>query len=250
VKNATPDGYTILLAASATVTDLVTTRNPTFDVRTDLEPITKAVFGIQGIYVNADLPANTIPEFVAYAKANPGKLNYGTTGNGSVNHVSTEALSITTGIQMVHVPYAQGTGAFLAALMAGDIQFATTDVTGAQAAVDTGKVRILGVLATERMPSRPNTPAIVEFYPDMAAYTGTLWFGFFAPPKTPADILQRLHADITGCLNDPSLRTSLKKYGYEDNQIIANTPEQFKASIAADVGRLRDIVERAKIPLR
>ena len=250
VKMAAPDGYTLILAASATVTDLVTKATPTFDVRQDLEPISKLAFGVQGIFVNAGLPIANVAELVNYAKANPGKLNYATTGIGSVNHLSTEALALTTGIKMVHIPYPQGTGPFLAALMGGEVQLALTDVGGAQAAVDSGKVRLIGTLTRQRMPSRPALPAVVETFPEMATYTGTLWYGFFAPPKTPADIIQKAHGEITACLNDPQVRASFRKMGYEDNQIVADTPAQFKASILEDIGRLRDIVRQANIQLR
>lgn len=250
VKLAAPDGHTLILAASATVTDLVTKQAPTFDVRQDLEPISKLAFGVQGIFVNAGLPISTAEELVKYAKANPGKLNYATTGIGSVNHLSTEALALTTGISMVHIPYPAGTGPFLSALMAGEVQLALTDVGGAQGALDSGKIRLIGLLTRQRMPSRPAVPAIVESFPDMATYTGTLWYGFFAPPKTPAEVIQKVHAEITACVNDAQVRSAFRKMGYEDNQIIADTPAQFKASILDDITRLRDIVRQANIQLR
>lgn len=250
VKGAAPDGYTLILAASATVTDLVTKKTPTFDVRQDLEPIAKLAFGVQGIFVNAGLPIGNVAELVSHAKANPDKLNYATTGIGSVNHLSTEALALHTGIRMVHIPYPQGTGPFLTALMSGEVQLALTDVGGAQAALDSGKVRLIGLLTRQRMPSRPAVPAIVETFPDMATYTGTLWYGFFAPPRTPADVVQKAHGEITACLNDPQVRASFRKMGYEDNQIVADTPAQFKASILEDIGRLGEIVRQANIQLR
>lgn len=250
VSTATPDGYTILLAASATVTDLVTSQTPSFDVRTELEPITKLASGVQGVYVNADLPVRSMQELVDYAKARPGELNYATTGIGSVNHVSTEALATTTGIKMVHVPFPGGTGPFLTALMGGQVQFAMTDLGGAQAALDSGRIRLLGVLARQRLNSRSNVPTVIETFPNMAPYTGTLWFGFFAPPKTPASLIGALHKEIVGCLNDSQTRAQIRNFGYEESQIVANTPEQFKASILEDIERLRDIVSRAGIPLR
>ena len=250
VKLAPPDGHTLILAASATVTDLATKQAPTFDVRQDLEPISKLAFGVQGIFVNAALPIGNAAELVNYARANPGKLNYATTGIGSVNHLSTEAFSLSTGIQMAHIPYPQGTGPFLSALKAGEVQLALTDVGGAQAALDSGKVRLIGLLTRQRMPSRPAVPAIVETFPDMANYTGTLWYGFFAPPRTPVDVIHKAHAEITGCLNDPQVRASLRKMGYEDNQIVADTPAQFKASILDDIARLKEVVRQANIQLR
>ena len=250
VKMAPADGHTILLTASAAVTDLVTSKAPAFDIRQDLEPISKLASGVQGLYVNAALPIHSVRDLVDYAKAHPAELNFATTGIGSVNHISTEALAITTGMKVTHVPFPQGTGPFLAAMMGGQIQFAMTDVSGAQAALESGKVRLIGVLTRERVPSRPEVPSIVESFPAMGAYTGTLWYGFFAPPKTPQDIVQKLHAEITACINDPQVRIQLKKFGYEDHQIVAGTPEQFRTSILEDVNRVKDIVQRANIPLR
>ena len=250
VSTASPDGHTIILAASATVTDLVTSRNPAFDVRTELEPITKLGSGVQGLYVNSTLPIQTITDLVNYAKARPGQLNYATAGVGSVNHVSTEALSTTTGIKMTHVPFPGGTGPFLSALMGGVVEVAMTDLGGAQAALDSGKIRLIGVMSKERLQSRPHVPTVIESFPSMLPYLGTLWFGFFAPPKTPKDIMVVLHTEIVACLNEPITRASLKKFGYEDSQIVANTPEQFRKSILEDIERLKDIVQRADIQLR
>lgn len=249
VKNAPPDGYTLILTSSATVTDLATKRNPTFDVRQDLEPITKLGFGIQGFFVNAGLPVSTIGELIAYSKANPGKLNYATTGVGSVNQLSTEAFALNAGIQLVHVPYPQGTGALLNGLMSGEIQIVMTSLSSAQPALATGKIRMLSVLEAKRSPLRPNLQTLVEALPGMANFTGTLWYGFFAPPRTPRDIIQKLHGDITACLRDPGLKAQLQKLGYEESQIVANTPEEFRASIIEEINQLKDVVQRAKIPL-
>lgn len=249
VKSATPDGYTLLLTSSATVTDLATKRAPTFDVRQDLEPITKLGFGVQGLYVTAALPATTVGELIAYAKANPGKLNYATTGVGSVNQLSTEALALNAGMKLVHVPYPQGTGALLNGLMSGEIQIVMTSLSSAQPALATGKVRMLAVLEKQRSPSRPNLPTLVEAVPGMANFTGTLWYGFFAPPKTPKDLIGKAHGDITACLKDQGVRTALQKLGYEDNQIVANTPEEFRASIIEEINQLKDVVQRANMPL-
>ena len=249
VKNSPPDGYTLLLSSSAMVTDLATKRAPTFDVRQDLEPITKLGFGVQGLYVTASLPANTVGELIAYAKANPNKLNYATTGVGSVNQLSTEALALNAGMSLVHVPYPQGTGALLNGLMSGEIQIVMTSLSSAQPALATGKVRLLAVLEKQRSPSRANQPTLVETVPGMANFTGTLWYGFFAPPKTPKDLIGKAHGDITSCLRDQGVRTALQKLGYEDNQIVANTPEEFRASIIEEINQLKDVVQRANMPL-
>ncbi len=249
VKSSPPDGYTLILTSSATVTDLATKRAPTFDVRQDLDPISKLGFGVQGLYVNASLPARTVAEFVSHARANPGKLNYATTGVGSVNQLSTEALALSAGIRIVHVPYPQGTGALLNGLMSGEIQIVMTSLSSAQPALSTGKIRLLAVLERERSPSRPNLPTLVEELPGMAIFTGTLWYGFFAPPKTGKDIIQKVHGEVVACLKDPAVKAGMQKLGFEENQIVANTPEEFRASIIEEINQLKDVVQRAGIPL-
>ena len=249
VKNSPPDGYTLLLTSSSTVTDLATVKSPTFDVRQDLEPITKLVSGTVGVYVNASSPFNTVEDFIAYAKASPGKVNYGTTGIGSVNHLSTEALALNAGINMVHIPYPQGTGAVLTALASNELHLVMISISGARPMLNSGKIRLLSVLEKQRAPSRPDLPTLIEAVPGMASLAGTVWWGLFAPPKTPRDLVQKLYAEISACLFDQTVRTALRKLGFEESEIIGNAPEEFRDSIIEDVRNLKDVVQRAKLPL-
>lgn len=250
VKAAPPDGYTLLFSASNMVVDLALGINPEFDVRRDLEPISKLLFGVQGIYVHAGLPVQTMADLIAYAKANPGKLNYGTTGTGSINHVGSEALAMTTGTRLVHVPYPKGAGAFYAALMTGEIQLVLAEVNTGQSALETGRVRLLAVMAAQRMPSRPNVPALPETVPSIAPYLGNLWYGYFAPAHTPKDIIERTYAELRACVADEDARVQFRKMGYENNQIVANRPEEFKASIIEDAVKLSDLVKKVNISLK
>lgn len=249
VKNSPPDGYTLILTSSATVTDLAISRSPTFDVRQDLEAISKLVNGKQGLYVSASSTIKSVLEFLVYAKANPGLVNYGTTGIGSVNHLSTEALALNAGISMAHIPYPQGTGAVLTALLSGEVQFVMTGMSGAHGMLTSGKIRLISVLEKQRSPGRPDLPTLVEIVPGMASFTGTLWWGFFGPPKTSKEVAQKVQTEISGCLNDQNVRTSLKKLGFEDSEIIGNSPDEFRESINEDVRHLKDVVQRAKLPL-
>lgn len=252
VRNARPDGHTLLIHSSVTAIVLATQANPAYDVRRDLLPIMKLAFGVQGVYVNAALPIRSVPDLIAHARANPGRLNYGTVGEGSVNHLATEALAIGGGgLRMVHVTYAQGgTAAFLAALMAGDIQLALTDLSGAQATLDTGRIRLLAIMANRRLATRPDVPTLAEFVPEMARYFGMLWYGFFAPPGTPAGPVQTIHAAMRACLEDAEVRASLRRLGYEADQIVGDTPEAFRQSVLEDVAKFQEIVRRAGISLR
>lgn len=246
IKAAPPDGYTLGFAASTMVADLAMGENPSFDVRRDLEPVTKALYGVQGIFINSELPVQSLADFINYAKNNPGKINYGSVGIGSVNHLATEALAMTTGTNMVHVPYPKGTAAFLTAIMGGELQMGMTDVNSPQGMMDTGKLKLIAILANQRLPSRPTTPLITETVPGMSTYVGNLWYGFFAPVKTPRDIIERNYTEIRQCLmSDEDVRAQFRKAGYESTQLIANRPEEFKAGIAEDVKRITDLVQRA-----
>ena len=248
IKAAAPDGYTLGFAASTMVSDLAMGANTSFDVRRDLEPVTKAVYGVQGIFINSELPVQSMADLVNYAKTNPGKINYGSVGVGSVNHLATEALTITTATNMVHIPYPKGTAAFLAAVMSGELQMAMTDVNSPQGMLETGKIKLLAILANQRLPSRPNVPLITETVPGMGTYVGNLWYGFFAPVQTPRDIIERNYTEIRRCLiNDEDTRAQFRKAGYESSQLIANRPEEFKASIAEDVAKISDLVKKANI---
>lgn len=252
VRNARPDGHTLLIHSSVTAIVLATQANPAYDVRRDLTPVMKLAFGVQGVYVNAALPIRSVPDLIAQAKANPGRLNYGTVGEGSVNHLATEALAIGGGgLRMVHVTYAQGgTAAFLTALMAGDIQLALTDLSGAQATLDTGRIRLLAIMANRRLPTRPEVPTLAETVPDMARYSGMLWYGFFAPPGTPAEVVRGLNLALRACLDDAEVQGSLRRLGYEHDQVVGDTPAAFRASILENIAKFQDIVRRAGITLR
>ncbi len=247
IKAAAPDGYTLGFAASTMVTDLAMGENTSFDVRKDLEPITKIVYGVQGIFINSELPVQSMADLVAYAKANPGKVNYGSVGVGSVNHLATEALAITTGTNIVHIPYPKGTAAFLTAVMSGELQMAMTDVNSAQGMLETGKLKLLAILATQRLPSRPTIPLIPDAVPGMTTYIGNLWYGYFAPLQTPKEIIDRTYTELRGCLTDEEVRAQFRKVGYEGTQLVANRPDEFKASIAEDVVKISDLVKRANI---
>lgn len=250
VKAAAPDGHTLMMGTSIAVTELATRKEPGFDVRRDMESITRIANGVPGIYVNAQVPVKSLQELVAYAKANPGKLNYATSGIGSVMHFATESVSHVAGIKMTDVPYAGGTGPLLTALMAGEVQLALTDVTAGQSALDSGKVRMIGVFAKERMASWPDVPAVVEVLPNMADHLGILWYGLFAPARTPPEVTQIIHKNVTGCLNNSEVRAALRKIGFADSQIVGDTPAQFKASIQADVLRLGGIVRERGIQIQ
>jgi tripartite-type tricarboxylate transporter receptor subunit TctC len=250
VRNARPDGHTLLFHASALTIMAALIDNPPMDVRRDFEPIMKVATAIQGVYVPASLPVQTLPEMIARIRSSPGALNYGSTGPGSVNQLATEALSVAAGLNIVHVTYAQGTPPMLTSLMAGEIQLVLTDMNGAQAALDTGRIRLLALHARERLPTRPNVPTLAELVPEMAPYIGMLWYGYFAPAGTPGEIVRQIHGALATCLQDGETRASLRRAGYEDQQIVGQGPEEFRATFEPEIARLRELGRRANIVLR
>jgi tripartite-type tricarboxylate transporter receptor subunit TctC len=250
VRNARPDGHTLLFHASALTIMVALIENPPMDVRRDFEPIMKVATAIQGVYVPANMPVRTLPEMIARIRANPGALNYGSTGPGSVNQLATEALSVATGTSLVHVTYAQGTPPMLTSLMQGDIQLVMTDMNGAQSALDTGRIRLLALHARERLASRPEVPTLAELVPEMAPWIGMLWYGYFAPAGTPPEIVRQLHGTLAACLQDPETRAGLRRAGYEDQQIAAQGPDEFRATLEPEIARLRELGRRADITLR
>lgn len=251
VRNARPDGHTLLFAASALTIMVALIENPPMDVRRDFEPIMKVATAIQGVYVPASLPVRSLTEMVDRIRANPGALNYGSTGLGAVNQLATEALFVAAGgLNMVHATFAQGTPPMLVSLMNGDIQLVMTDVGGARSALDTGRIRLLAVNARERLPALPDVPTLAEQVPAMAPYLGMLWYGFVAPSGTPQPIVGRLHGAIAACLQDTETRAGLRRAGYEDQQIVAEGPDAFRASLEPEIARLRDLGRRANIVLR
>jgi tripartite-type tricarboxylate transporter receptor subunit TctC len=250
VRQARPDGHTLLFHASVLTIMVALDESPAMDVRRDFEPIMKVVTGIQGVYVPSAMPVTSLQEVIARVRANPGTLNYGSVGTGSVNHLAIEALSAAARLDMVHVTYAQSTPSMLRALMTNEIQLVMTDMSGAQSALDTGRIRLLALHARERLASRPEIPTLAEVVPDMAPFIGMLWYGYLAPAGTPAEIVERLHNTLAACLADPETRGGLRRLGYEDQQIVAQGPAEFRASFEPEIARLRELGRRGNIVLR
>lgn len=190
VAKSAPDGYRLLLATNA-----ITTINPhvtkggNFDAIKDLAPVAQIANGPMAIGVRADMPVRTMAELVEYAKKNPGKLSYGTAGNGSPHHIIGELLKQQAGIFMVHVPY-RGIGPAVTDLLGGNIQVIVSTVAGLSSQVAAGKIRLLGVTEAQRFQAMPQVPAVVE---TIAGVVATSWFGIYAPAGTPPDVIRRLH---------------------------------------------------------
>jgi tripartite-type tricarboxylate transporter receptor subunit TctC len=190
--------------------------------------------------VNPSVPAKTIPEFIAYAKANPGKINLGSPGIGTPGHVTGELFKIMAGIEMIHVPY-RGGGAVMSDLLGGQVQvfFGTTSLTVEQ--VTAGKLRALAVTSARRWEGLPDVPTVGDFVP---GYEATSLFGVGAPKATPVAIIDRLNREINAALDDPKLKTRLLELG---GTLLPSSPADFGKLVADDTEKWAKVIRAANI---
>lgn len=242
VMKSDPDGYTLLIGTSGThVTAVHLFKNLRYDPVKDFAPIVATVEPATCIVVNPSLPVNSIPELVAYAKANPGKLSYATPGVGSVFHLLGELFKQTTGTEMVHVAY-KGIDPALTDLIAGHIPVAFTALSSAMPHVESGRARILAVLEPQRFSRVPNVPSISEAIP--AFQKPSTWFGFFAPLGTPQPVIQRLNTEIVAIMNQPDIHKLLEDNSYT---VIGGSPEHLKELMIDGIARFGKIIQAAGI---
>lgn len=241
VARAAPDGHTILLNTGVVAVHPNTLKNPGYDVRTDLIPVTQLAAGPYTLIVNPKLPVKTIEELVAYGKANPDKLFYGTSGTGGSLHLLTEFFKQETGLQMVHVPY-KGNGPVVAALVGGDIQLAFDTIPGSRALASDGRVRILAVTSLKRNSLLPDVPTMDESgFPGFEAET---WSGIFLPKGTDPAIVKRYNEALVKVLQIKEVQESLAQIGYV---VVGNSSEAFKKQIDDELDRWAETVKQAKL---
>ena len=242
VASADPDGYTILMTPGGSLTSgPAVHRNIGYDPLKVFAPVGQLIVTHQFICVHPDVPVKTLPELIAYAKANPGKISYGTQGFGTGTHLLNELLKIEAGIDIVHVPY-RGTGPMLAALIAGEVQMAIDPSTTVLPHLQSGKLRPLAVVTNERSPKMPDVPTTAELgYPKI---NSPFWLGVVAPAGTPPEIIAKLNAAFRESLNDPATRARLDTLGAE---IRIDTPETFGKMIENQLALWRDVVAAAGI---
>jgi tripartite-type tricarboxylate transporter receptor subunit TctC len=243
VAKAAPDGYTILLHTSVIATDPTLKKNAPYDVKRDLAPITLAVTGPYLVVVNPSVPVHNISELIAYAKANPGKLNYGSAGQGSSGHIIGELFKKAAGIDMVHVPY-KGGGPSITGLMSGEIQLLFDTLGGSRALAEAGKLRAIAVTSPQRSPVMPNVPTVSES--GLKGFEAVYWLGIFAPAKTPKPIIDKLYGAFKAALDNPANKAKLLEQG---NVSQALPPAEFNTVLDSDIARYRSIIESAQITL-
>jgi tripartite-type tricarboxylate transporter receptor subunit TctC len=239
VVRASADGYTLLLCATPNATNATLYERLNFDFIRDIAPVAGLIRSPNLMVVNPKVPANTVPEFIAYAKANPGKINMASSGNGTSPHVAGELFKLMTGVNMVHVPYRGGAPA-LTDLIAGQVQVYFTTVANGIEYVRAGRLRALAVSTTERLEMLPELPTISEFVP---GYEASGWFGIGAPRKNPAAIVDTLNKEINAGLADPKLKARLLDLGTP----IPGSPAEFGRLIADETEKWGKVIRAANI---
>src|SRR5579862_1906106 len=240
VVNAPPDGYTLLFATSANALSASFYDKASVNFARYIIPVTSLVRGPLIMEVNPSFPAKTIPEFIAYAKANPGKINMASAGIGNTTHVAGVLFMMLTGTTFTHVPYRGGAPA-VADLMGGQVQVYFDGISGSLAYVRAGKLRALGVTTAQRADVLPDVPAIAEFVP---GYEASGWYGIGVPKDVPAEIVDRLNSDINACLADPKLKARLADLGYTT---FGGSPAEFGNLIAHEIDKWAKVIKFAGI---
>jgi tripartite-type tricarboxylate transporter receptor subunit TctC len=241
VVHAAPDGYTILLVNAQNTINAALFRDLPFDFVRDIEPIAGIVRVPLIMEVLPSFPAKTVPEFIAYAKANPGKINMASAGVGGPQHVAGELFKFMAGVDLVHVPYHGSTPA-LTDLLGGEVQVMFDVSPSSLPHIKAGELRPLAVTTPERLDLLPAVPALAEFLPGYEAFA---WVGFGAPKDTPSAIVETLNRSLNASFADPTVRARLEDLG---NQILPpNTPADFAKFIAADTEKWLKVVKFANL---
>jgi tripartite-type tricarboxylate transporter receptor subunit TctC len=230
-----PDGYTMLLVNPAHGINATLYKNLPFNVIRDVEPVAGLVRTPNVMEVTRDFPAKTVAEFIAYCKANPGKINMASSGSGTSVHMSGELFKSMTGCDMLHVPY-KGAGPAIADLIPGQVHVLFDNLPSSIGHIKGGRLRALAVTSTERDPSLPDTPTVGDTVP---GYEATAWFGIGMPKGTPRDIINKVNAEVNRALADPKMRERLAELG---GKPIAGTPEDFGKVIAAETAKWEKVV--------
>ena len=244
VAKSPPDGYTLLFVSGSLVVHPWIYKKLPYDVERDLAPITLIGVVPQVLVVHPSLPARTVKEFVALAKARPGEINYGSGGVGSTGHLAGELLQTSAGIRLTHVPY-KGAGPAAVDVIAGQIQMLFTSAVNALQHGRTGRLRLVAVTTTKRAAAMPDVPTIAES--GVPGYELKTWYGMLAPAGTPRPVVMRVNEGLTGVLTQPDVQRRLTLDGVEP---MPGTPEQFAGMIRSELARLSKIVKIAGIEPR
>ena len=241
VAKSTPDGHTLLAVAASFTMSPSLYRNLPFDPVRDFAPISLLSSLPNILVVHPSLPVKSVRELIAFAKARPGQLNFGSSGMATGTHMSMELLKHLTGVEMVHVPY-KGGAPSVTALMSGEVQVTFATISTALPHVKSGRLRALAVSTARRSPAAPEVPPLAEA--GVKGYDYASWIGLLAPAKTPPGIVTRLNAEAVKALQTPEIKAILATEGSEP---VGNSPEQFAAILKTEVARWAQVVKAAGI---
>jgi tripartite-type tricarboxylate transporter receptor subunit TctC len=236
VANAAPDGYTFCVCSVGAISIAPFAQKVGYDPVRDLAPIGIVSSIAQAVIVNKDLPVKTMADLVSYAKAHPGKLNYGSSGIGGLTHYSVELFLARTGTTAVHIPFKGGAPA-TAAVVSGDVDFAFGNMTDALPQIEAGVVRGLAVTSLERSAYFPDLPTVRETV--IPGFVAETWNGIIAPPKTPEPIIRRMSEILIKMADDRSFEESMRKAGANT---VKTTPEQYRAQIAQEIAQWKPLI--------
>ena len=242
VARAAPDGHTIVLGyiANLGIGPALYAKLP-FDPVKDYAPVTQLASSPNILAVHPSLPVTSFREMIAYAKSNPRKLNFASSGIGSIGHLTGELLNRSAGVDMVHVPY-KGSGQAVIDLLGGQVQSMFSGMSSVMQHIKAGKLRALAVTGAQRSPAVPDVPTIAESgFPGFAA---TAWYGVLATAGTPRPVVTRLHAEIVQALGLPDVKERLNNVGFE---LAGTTPDEFAAFIKSEIAKWTKVVRTAKI---
>jgi tripartite-type tricarboxylate transporter receptor subunit TctC len=240
VVRSVPDGYTLLLLSVGIAINAAFYPNLSYDLVRDIAPIAAFFRSAYVMLVNPSLPTKTVPEFITYAKANPGKINFGSNGVGATGHLAGEMFKMLTGVNMMHVPY-RGEAPALVDLVGGQVQVMFATMTSSIPMVRDGQVRALAVTSVDRSRALPDIAPLAEF---VAGYEVSTWSGMGAPAKTPAEIIDKLNQEMNAGLASPAIKAKYADLGLET---FATSPGEFGKLIAADVEKWKRVVKFAGI---
>ncbi len=242
VAKAPADGYTLFLAVIGTMAiNQSLYKAMPFDTMRDFAPISQLTSMPQMLVVHPSVPATSVKEFIAHAKANPGRLNFASGGKGTATHLAGELFKSMAGIEMVHVPY-KGNGPAMADLLSGRVSAMFDQVVSSLPQVKGGKLRGLGVTTSTRSPAAPEMPTISEA--GLAGYSVTTWHGLVAPAGTPPEVIRRLNAEVVKALNSSDVRDKFAANGVDP---VSSSPEAFAAFMRAEIRKWSDTVKAAGI---
>lgn len=239
---AEPDGYTLCLISASNTVNAATNPKLPFDLARDLQGISQATSLFYVLYIHPSVPARNVAELITYARANPGKLNFGSSGNNTLQHFSGELFNHLAKVKMVHVPF-KGTAAVIPAMLAGDVHVGFGSLIGTRAQIQQGKLRGLAITAAKRSPS-VDLPSLAES--GLPGFEVDQWYGIITSARVPQSIVRKLNAAIVEAVNQPDVATRLAADG---SIPVGSSPEQFNTYIRSEIAKWKRLVQEANLQL-